>query len=46
MTYIKLIDMYDNHIDIKNIVTLIGGGEPYQFTVTININDYQHINRL
>ena len=41
-TYVKKVIVYENTIDIDTIVTFAGGGEPYQFKSTININQYRH----
>ena len=45
-TYIKKVTVYENKIDIDTIVDLNGGGEPYQFKSTINIENYRHVCKL
>ncbi len=41
-TYVKRVIVYDDKIEIDTIVDMTGGGEPYQFKSTININQYRH----
>lgn len=40
--YVRKVIVYENTIDINTIVTFAGGGEPYQFKSTINIEKYRH----
>lgn len=41
-TYVKEVIVFDDYIDITTIVTFVGGGEPWQEKVTINILAYRH----
>jgi site-specific DNA recombinase len=42
-TYVKKVIVYENTIDIDTIVTFAGGGDPYQFKVTMNIENHRHV---